>query len=155
MRAIILGAVLGLAALSAQAAVYKWVDQNGKTHYSDKPVQNAEQVKVGPGAKAGSEEEQEGEEGAAKKTDQPKDESDAHREARAQKCDQARQRLTDYQDSSGLYVKDEFGQQRQLSPEEQVQAIVDMQKNVDSFCAGMPEPEPAGETEEVASPENL
>ncbi len=150
MRAIMLGAVLALATFSAQAAVYKWVDQNGKTHYSDKPVQNAEQVKVGPGAKteAPDADPKEGE-AAAAKPEQPKGESDAHLKTRTAKCEQARQRVADYQESSSLFLQDEFGEQRELSPEEQVQAIVDMQKNVDSFCVGIPEPEPA---EEVASP---
>lgn len=147
MRAIILSAVLALTGLSAQAAVYKWVDQNGKTHYSDKPVQNAEQVKVGPAAKA-----EPGKEGEAAeaKPEQPGGETDAHLQARTQKCELARRRVADYQESSTLLIKDEFGEQRELSPEEQVQAIVDMQKNVDSYCVGIPEPEP--ETEELASP---
>lgn len=131
MRAIILGGVLALSAALAQAAVYKWVDQNGKTHYSDKPVQNAEKLKV-PGAKKT-------EAGQQPESDKPKQDEAAMAQVRAQKCEQAQGRLAEYQNSSSLVSKDEFGEQRTLSPEEQVQAIVDMQKNVDSHCAGQPE----------------
>lgn len=31
-------------ALCAQATVYKWTDKDGKIHYSDKPIENAEAV---------------------------------------------------------------------------------------------------------------
>ncbi|MGH8530718.1 MAG: DUF4124 domain-containing protein [Nevskiales bacterium] len=140
MRAVILGVILAFSAVAAQAAVYKWVDQNGKTHYSDKPVQNAEKLKV-PGDKKA-------EPGQQPDSDKPKLDEAATAQVRAQKCEQAQSRLAEYQNSSSLVSKDEFGAQRTLSPEEQVQAIVEMQKNVDSFCAGQPEQTQA----ETASP---
>lgn len=31
-------------AVVAQSAVYKWTDENGKVHYSDKPIENSETV---------------------------------------------------------------------------------------------------------------
>ncbi|MEI6859254.1 MAG: DUF4124 domain-containing protein [Shewanella sp.] len=37
-------ALLLLFTLFAQATVYKWVDQDGKVHYSDKPIENSEVV---------------------------------------------------------------------------------------------------------------
>ncbi len=144
MRAIILGAVLALSAMAAHAAVYKWVDQNGKTHYSDKPVQNAEKLK-GSGAKKE-------EPGQQPDSDKPKLDEAATAQVRAQKCEQAQSRLAEYQNSSSLITKDEFGEQRTLSPEEQVQAIVEMQKNVDSFCAGQPEQAQAETAEPASAP---
>jgi uncharacterized protein DUF4124 len=41
-------------AAGASATVYKWVDENGITHYSDQPHQNAAQVDVQKPAKIGS-----------------------------------------------------------------------------------------------------
>jgi Domain of unknown function (DUF4124) len=41
-------------ASAASATVYKWVDENGITHYSDQPHQNAAQVDVQKPAKVGS-----------------------------------------------------------------------------------------------------
>ncbi|MDX1443059.1 MAG: DUF4124 domain-containing protein [Gammaproteobacteria bacterium] len=35
-----------LLAPAAMAGTYKWVDENGKVHYSDKPVEGAEEVKL-------------------------------------------------------------------------------------------------------------
>jgi hypothetical protein len=43
MKQLSLLALLALC-LTAQAAVYKWVDKDGKVHYSDKPQENAEVV---------------------------------------------------------------------------------------------------------------
>ncbi len=152
MRTIILGGLLALSTVAAQAAVYKWVDQNGKTHYSDRPVQNAEPVKA-PGKSgappAQSPDKPKEDAAATPKTAPPKDESAAVLKARTQKCEQARKRVEEYQDATGLYTKDEFGEQRVLTPEEQVQAIVDMQKNVDAYCEGLPEPEPAEQPEQA------
>ncbi|WJW75524.1 DUF4124 domain-containing protein [Thiohalobacter sp. IOR34] len=37
---------LALLPLLAEAAVYKWVDENGTVHFSDKPHPNAEQIRL-------------------------------------------------------------------------------------------------------------
>lgn len=44
--AALVAATLAIAALPAAAGTYKWVDENGKVHYSDKPVEGAEEVKL-------------------------------------------------------------------------------------------------------------
>lgn len=41
-----LALLLFLIATLAHATVYKWVDENGKVHFSDKPVKNAEVVEL-------------------------------------------------------------------------------------------------------------
>ncbi|VAW63203.1 hypothetical protein MNBD_GAMMA11-2319 [hydrothermal vent metagenome] len=43
--------VLFAVSLSVQAEVYKWVDEQGKTHYGDKPVNNAQQMEMDTEAK--------------------------------------------------------------------------------------------------------
>ncbi|WP_076415285.1 DUF4124 domain-containing protein [Shewanella sp. UCD-KL12] len=43
MRTAVIMALLLLTTL-AQAAVYKWVDKDGKVHYSDKPIENSQAV---------------------------------------------------------------------------------------------------------------
>jgi len=35
-----------LVSFSTSAEIYKWVDEQGKTHYGDKPVENAQQMEV-------------------------------------------------------------------------------------------------------------
>ena len=43
--AVFLGAAFALAGTAAHAEVYKWVDENGKTQFSDKPPANQKNVK--------------------------------------------------------------------------------------------------------------
>jgi len=43
-----LALVTACLALVAGAATYKWVDKDGKVHYSDSPVAGAEEVKLAP-----------------------------------------------------------------------------------------------------------
>jgi TRAP-type uncharacterized transport system substrate-binding protein len=45
---------LALASSGASAALYKWVDANGRTVYSDQPPINAKSEVVGTGASAGN-----------------------------------------------------------------------------------------------------
>jgi hypothetical protein len=42
----LLAALLAVIALPVVGGTYKWVDENGKVHYSDKPVEGAEEVKL-------------------------------------------------------------------------------------------------------------
>src|SRR5690554_3399157 len=37
-----------VAGTSSAATVWKWVDENGVTHYSDRPVEGAEAIEIGP-----------------------------------------------------------------------------------------------------------
>jgi hypothetical protein len=46
MRAIVFTLMSILCAAAYSATVYKWVDDNGVTHYSDQPHENAEKVQV-------------------------------------------------------------------------------------------------------------
>ena len=45
LLAVFLGAAFALAGTAAHAEVYKWVDENGKTQFSDKPPPNQKNVK--------------------------------------------------------------------------------------------------------------
>lgn len=45
MRILLVVALL-LVSISSMAAVYRWVDENGKVHYSDEPIPNAELVEL-------------------------------------------------------------------------------------------------------------
>ena len=45
-RTILLAAAALLAVPAVLAGTYKWVDENGKVHYSDKPVEGAEEVRL-------------------------------------------------------------------------------------------------------------
>lgn len=62
LLAVFLGVAFALAGNAARAEVYKWVDENGKTQFSDKPPPNQKNVKqlnintnVSPADKAAAE----------------------------------------------------------------------------------------------------
>lgn len=40
--------LLSLAVLPAQAEIYRWVDEQGRVHFGERPVQGAERVEVQP-----------------------------------------------------------------------------------------------------------
>ena len=46
MRAILFTLMSVVSAVALCATVYKWVDENGVTHYSDQPHENAEKVQI-------------------------------------------------------------------------------------------------------------
>ena len=46
MRAILFTLMSVACAVAFSATVYRWVDENGVTHYSDQPHENAEKVTI-------------------------------------------------------------------------------------------------------------
>ncbi|MDB5803519.1 MAG: hypothetical protein JWN73_841 [Betaproteobacteria bacterium] len=115
LLALFLGAVF---ALAAHAEVYKWVDENGKTQFSDKPPPNQKNVKqlnlstnIAPGDKAAAERRAAAEKagtqaGAAKAAPKPEDKP-------AQTADDGK---SEYQKSLDCFAKYRQGNGR-LSPE--------------------------------------
>lgn len=120
--ALALGAALMLVSVAAAAEIYRWVDANGKVHYSDRPVANDAQsveVRVPESAEPGG---------------NPSASDDEAAAVRAKHCALAQQRLKDYESSDGLVQEDEFGRRREIKGEERVQLIVRAQADVKSFC---------------------
>jgi hypothetical protein len=48
MRVVLFTLMSVVCTVALSATVYKWVDENGVTHYSDQPHENAEKVRVEP-----------------------------------------------------------------------------------------------------------
>lgn len=142
---IAIGAALLLVSAAAAAETFRWIDADGGVHYSDRPVQGAEQVQIrtpevgGPGAAP----------------DQAAEDDDV---VRAGQCALARKRLKDYETSDRLFQEDEFGRQTEIKGEDRVQLIASAQTDVESFCDGLPEvaetPAAATETKEAVTQES-
>jgi len=123
--------VLCLAAVATGVAaedVYRWVDDDGVVHYSDRPVgKNAERVDVrsldaiedAGDARAG---ERGGESGAAEE------------ETRREQCERAKTRLAEYQEADRLYQVGPEGERREMSADERVKAIARVKQDVQAFC---------------------
>ena len=121
----IAGIVAMLAAGTATAAVYKWVDKDGKVHYGDRPVAGAQQQSItAPGVTP-----------PAPSEDAPAGDADPEAaQVRANQCTAARKRLDSYEQSSTVVQRDPNGQERRLSADERVDLIVQARRDVNALC---------------------
>jgi len=132
-RWMILAAVAALALTTAQAQLYKYVDKNGKTVYSDSPPPDADskQIRVQPSggpsdvpaAKTSVQRDKDAEKGrkeAAKKSD--KDAKDAERQAKIQeRCNYLKADLATYEGGVRLKRTNDKGEQEFMT-DEQIEA---------------------------------
>jgi len=125
--------------------VYKWVDENGKVHYGDRPGNaGSTQMEVKDSAPAPNPAAEEHREKTQKLLDQYADERTEKQEQQAKRkeeeaqrkesCAKAKKQLEQYQTASYLYEKDEKGERRVLSKEERAEAEANAQKAVDHWC---------------------
>lgn len=132
-----LAMALGLSAQVAAKNVYKWVDENGKTQYSDTPPAEVESEKVrideeDPAAAAEARARAERQQRLLKSyeadrkdraaTQAKKADELAQRNQHDAQCEQARRTLQRYQDANYLYKKDAAGERKILSDELRRQA---------------------------------
>lgn len=110
-------------ALSTQASaeIYRWVDDNGVTHYGDRPSAGAETVRIRHGKAVGP-------------SDEEKAETAELAALREDQCKMAQERFEEYNSSARLVEKDDFGKERELSSEEKLAAIAKAQSDVSAYC---------------------
>lgn len=137
--------VLTLFATTAGATeVYKWVDENGRTHYGEKPPQeNAEKVELRDAPRTPEEVEQYNrdrdkllqvmEEERLQKQEE-KREAEEKRQALADKCDRIEKRLAGLQRGGVFYSKDDNGERVYLTEEEITAEIGRLQDARDKLC---------------------
>jgi hypothetical protein len=136
--------VLGLlCTYSATAAVYTWTDQDGKVHYSDKPVVGAQSldIRTAPTDPAAVEAERKRleEQQAAEAEDQKKAEeaqklSEADAAKRAENCQKARVRLSAIMGAQRPYRTTADGERHYLSSEEIDTEIKEAEGGVTQWC---------------------
>jgi Domain of unknown function (DUF4124) len=130
--------------LSTTAEMYKWVDENGNTHYSQSPPNiDVDVEKIKPPAKIDTE-------SAIKSLDKQKNAADKLRDDRIsakeekqkteeettrkkEECQQARARLASYQ-RPRVNILNEDGSQRTILEEERQAEIRKSQDYVDKAC---------------------
>jgi hypothetical protein len=144
-KALVTALLLGLAAPAPAAGVYKWVDEQGRVHYGDRPrsVDNASAIGIEapPPVDAGASE-------RARRRDKLLDaiaQERAEREARehrlaserrehAQICQRARQQLARYERSNLLYRKDKDGERQYFSDAERASHINTLREATARAC---------------------
>jgi hypothetical protein len=134
-----------LLAATAQGEVFKWTDEDGKVHYSDKPAKDSEQLQIreagDPGTGVSVEQREERrrkllqafEEDRAKKNEQ--EEKQKKIQARKQRdCVVAKDRLKNYEKSSRLYNLDNKGNRVILSDAERQVTIDRLRSQIEKHC---------------------
>jgi hypothetical protein len=141
--------LLGWSSLASASGVYKWVDEQGRVHYGERPPARAQaqemQIKEAPleelpveddGA-ARSDKTQRllrafEEEREQKKAQQQKQRDE--QEKRQRNCALARDRLRRYQNASSLYNLDKQGERHALSDAERTASEQSAQQEVARWC---------------------
>ena len=137
-------AALTIGAAQAGAEVYKWVDQEGKTHYSDRPVSdNAEAVdiesrptdpqRISEMKRARAESlasARESAEQAALEAERQAEEDANY----AENCRRAREALAGLQSAQRYYVQGADGERRYLDESELATRRERAQGDVDKWC---------------------
>jgi hypothetical protein len=140
--------LLGWSSLASGAGVYKWVDEQGRVHYGERPPERIQaqemQIKEAPPDvspiedEAGRRDKEQrllrafDEERAQKKELQQK--SREEQEKRQRNCALARDRLRRYQNASSLYNLDKQGERRTLSDAERSASEQRAQQDVARWC---------------------
>lgn len=136
-----------VAALAAHAQVYKWVDENGRVHYGEKPPEGVKSsevsVKSAPSA-APPETSQTWKEKDAEfqrrkiEREQKEQASEAERkrlaEARRRDCANARGELDILTRGGGVYRTDEKGERLYLQESQRAARIEAAKKHIESSC---------------------
>ena len=141
-RMIVVALALALAPF-ASAEMYKYVDKNGKTVYTDQPPADADAKRVSaPTAPASApaksyvERDKEVEKGREKSREQAKKsaETDKADQAKKQRCEQARGNLQIYTDGGRIMKTNDKGERDYMSDEEIAAERAKTQKLVDEAC---------------------
>ena len=118
--------------------VYRWVDEKGVVHYSDRAGNSgAKQLPLKtPEADTTSPSNSSSNDLSADSLSAPTDEAELNAQVRADQCEKTRQRLKSYSAADQLLITDPEGNQREMTPDEKIQAIVRAEQQTESFCQG-------------------
>ena len=140
--------LLMAAPLVANASVYKWVDENGKVHYGDRPQgsQPAVEIQVddAPAVRPSSDDAmsraekrerllQAMEEDRVEKQEQ-REKQRAESQQNRQKCNRYRDRMRHYQRASALYNLDSNGNRVYVSDADRARATKNLQAKINKYC---------------------
>ncbi len=130
-----------------QAAVYQWKDENGRVHFSDRPVhESAIEKKIKSSTKSSSspvlpEDRKQRrqrmldvyEKERAEKRE-AKDKERQERNEKKRKCLEARARYDEYSSARSIYDYLDSGERKYLSKGEREQYIAQLKSNVKRYC---------------------
>ena len=134
--------------VAVNASVYKWVDENGKVHYGDRPRESQAAVEMSiddsPSVPLDSDSAmsraekrerllQSMEEDRLEKQEK-REQQQALKEQNRQKCNRYRDRMRHYQRASAIYKLDRDGNRVYMSDTERAGATKDLQGRINKHC---------------------
>lgn len=126
--------VLFVTTFAASAAdVYRWVDDKGGTHYGDNASRAGSHR---PTLKSFKTNEPGTTDNPSPAGPAPASDSGLSNQIRSEQCEKAKKRLEDYNNADQLLITDEQGKQREITPDEKVEAIVRAKRETQNFCQG-------------------
>jgi hypothetical protein len=145
-RILWMGALLAISA-AASADVYRWVDAQGRVHYSDRPVENAELVSIASrptnreavAARTEAESTQRAQV-ASREAQQRSEQATANaveqdvQKSRDEQCKEAQARYKTAIESQRLYRVGKDGERQYLTDAELTETRVNSKKAVDELC---------------------
>lgn len=129
---------------SSYAEIYKWVDEQGRTHYGDKSVENSEQLNITTKKSGNSNSSSDraerrqrlidtiDEDNARKK--ETKDKKRKEKKKRERNCAIAKDKLTRMERAGYLYDLDKDGNRVIISNEERKKETSGLRKNIKKYC---------------------
>lgn len=106
--------------VSASGKLYRWVDANGKVHFSDRPVAQAEELKLRvPGVSTPPEE---------------RADAEGENQARAAECQRKREQLNTYTSASRIIEKDNLGREKEYTADEKQQLVEKTREAITQLC---------------------
>jgi hypothetical protein len=131
-------ALLSMAPTAGMAEVYKWVDDDGVTHYSQQPPPEGTPTVITPTADAPSSAESAPDADAAEQDDGSADteEGDGEQETIADFCEELREREKVLEDDRPIRMKAEDGTLTDLDDEGRAQRLERVQNQLQEHCQG-------------------
>ncbi|MEW8628055.1 MAG: DUF4124 domain-containing protein [Candidatus Thiodiazotropha sp.] len=132
---------------SLYAGVYKWTDEHGRVHFSDRPVSESStevKIKQAPASDSANQSPQQRQQKMRKMLDafeeersekkEAKQKAKNEREKRKKRCIYAKDRYNSHSRASGIYNYQEDGQKSYLSDAERKNHMKKLKADVDRWC---------------------
>lgn len=106
--------------------VYKWVDPNGRVHFSDTPQPGWKAVDLNESPATSAAAESDAADGG--------DQANTREQLRAEECQRAKTQLATYKSATKIVERDALGKEKEYSNDERLQLLEQTQKRVNDFC---------------------
>jgi hypothetical protein len=127
--------LLAVAFSASAGQVYKWIDANGRVHYSDTPRPGWTRVDVSTGGVSSAAAAPESAGSAETAVEDAAEESPERARLRAEECQKRRDQLETYRTSTQIIERDNLGNERTYTEEQRLQLIEQTQTQVNELCA--------------------